>query len=137
MPVQVGEIVEGTITDIMEYGVFVKLPEKKSGLVHISEVSREYVKDIHEIVKVGDTVKVKVLSVDDNGKISLSIKKALPREERNTQVKKERFNDFQSKKPQEPMTLDDMLSKFMKDSDERQLDLKRNIEGKRGASRRR
>lgn len=137
MPVQVGEIVEGTITDIMEYGVFVKLPEKKSGLVHISEVSREYVKDIHEIVKVGDTVKVKVLSIDDNGKISLSIKKALPREERNTQVKKERFNDFQSKKPQEPMTLDDMLSKFMKDSDERQLDLKRNIEGKRGSSRRR
>ena len=137
MPVQVGEIVEGTITDIMEYGVFVKLPEKKSGLVHISEVSREYVKDIHEVVKVGDVVKVKVLSIDDNGKISLSIKKALPRDERNTQFKRERQNDFQSKKVQEPMTLDDMLSKFMKDSDERQLDLKRNIEGKRGTSRRR
>lgn len=135
MPVQVGEIVEGTITDIMDYGVFVKLAEKKSGLVHISEVSREYVKDIHDVVKVGDTVKVKVLSIDDGGKISLSIKKALPREEKDNQRQKQ--NDFQNKKPQEPLTLDDMLSKFMKDSDERQLDLKRNLEGKRGSSRRR
>ena len=132
MPVQVGEIVEGKITDIMEYGVFVKLDDNKSGLVHISEVSREYVKDIHDVVNVGDTVKVKVLSIDEKGKISLSIKKALPREER-----RPRQNDFQPKKPQEPLTLDDMLSKFLKDSDERQLDLKRNIEGKRGSSRRR
>lgn len=134
MPVQVGEIVEGKVTDIMDYGVFVKLPENKSGLVHISEVSREYVQDIHTVLKVGDEVKVKVLSIDDKGKISLSIKKALPREEKD---RRPRQNDFQPKKPAEPLTLDDMLSKFLKDSDERQLDLKRNIEGKRGTSRRR
>ena len=132
MPVQVGEILEGKITDIMDYGVFVKLSDKKSGLVHISEVSRDYVKDIHDVVKVGDDVKVKVISIDENGKISLSIKKALPKEEN-----RQRKADFQPKKTQEPLTLDDMLSKFMKDSDERQLDLKRNIEGKRGSSRRR
>ncbi|MBQ9267407.1 MAG: S1 RNA-binding domain-containing protein [Clostridia bacterium] len=132
MPLQVGEIVEGKVTDIMDYGVFVKLEGNKSGLVHISEVSREYVKDIHDVIKVGDEVKVKILSMEDNGKISLSIKKALPREERHS-----RPNDFQPKKSQEPLTLDDMLTKFLKDSDERQLDLKRNIEGKRGSSRRR
>ena len=132
MPVQVGQIVDGKITDIMDYGVFVKISDKKSGLVHISEVSREYVKDIHDVVKVGDEVKVKVIAIDADGKISLSIKKALPREENNS-----KRNDFQAKKSQEPMTLDDMLSKFMKDSDERQLDLKRNIEGKRGSSKRR
>ena len=133
MPVQVGEIVDGKVTDIMDYGVFVKLGDKKSGLVHISEVSREYVKDIHDVIKVGDEVKVKVIAIDDNGKISLSIKKALPKEENH-----QKHGDFQqNKKPQEPLTLDDMLSKFMKDSDERQLDLKRNIEGKRGSSRRR
>ncbi len=137
MPVQVGEIVEGKVTDVMDYGVFVKLAEKKSGLVHISEVSREYVKDIHEVVKVGDTVKVKVLSIDENGKISLSIKKALPKEENRNDNRRQPSKDFQNNKPQEPLTLDDMLSKFMKDSDERQLDLKRNIEGKRGAYRRR
>ena len=132
MPLQVGDIVEGKVSDVMDYGVFVKLADKKSGLVHISEVSREYVKDIHSVVKVGDEVKVKVIAIDDNGKISLSIKKALPKEDNGL-----RRGDFQSKKPQEPLTLDDMLSKFMKDSDERQLDLKRNIEGKRGTSRRR
>ena len=133
MPVQVGEIVEGKVTDIMDYGVFVKLADNKSGLVHISEVSREYVQDIHTVLNVGDTVKVKVLAIDEKGKTSLSIKKALPREER----RQRQNNDFQPKKPSEPLTLDDMLSKFMKDSDERQLDLKRNIEGKRGSSRKR
>ncbi len=130
MPVQVGEIVEGKVSDIMDYGVFVKLPDNKSGLVHISEVSREFVENIHDVIKVGDVVKVKVLAIDEKGKISLSIKKALPKEEKH-------FRHTENKKPQEPLTLDDMLTKFLKDSDERQLDLKRNIEGKRGASRRR
>lgn len=133
MPVQVGEVVEGKVTDIMEYGVFVKLEDNKSGLVHISEVAREYVEDIHTVLNVGDVVKVKVLSIDEKGKISLSIKKALPRDDKRGKAN----NNFQQKKATEPLTLDDMLSKFMKDSDERQLDLKRNIEGKRGTSRRR
>ena len=81
MPLQVGEIVEGKVTDVMDYGVFVKLAEKKSGLVHISEVSREYVKDIHDVIRVGDEVKVKVIAIDENGKISLSIKALLKEEE--------------------------------------------------------
>lgn len=132
MPVSVGEIVEGKITDIMQYGVFVKLNEGKSGLVHISEVSNEYVEDINQVLKKGDTVKVKVLSIDDSGKIALSIKKALPREE-----KKNRTNVREKKVEEGPQTLDDMLSKFMKDSDERQLDLKRSMESKRGYSKRR
>ena len=62
MPVSVGDIVEGKVTDIMNYGVFVKLEDGKSGLVHISEVSRDYVEDIHTVLNSGDTVKVKVLS---------------------------------------------------------------------------
>ncbi|MBR4110088.1 MAG: S1 RNA-binding domain-containing protein [Clostridia bacterium] len=133
MPVSVGEIVEGKITDIMQYGVFVKLEDGKSGLVHISEVSNEYVEDINQVVKKGDTVKVKILSMDDSGKIALSIKKALPRED-----KRNRNNNVREKKVEEgPQTLDDMLSKFLKDSDERQLDLKRSMESKRGYSKRR
>ncbi len=134
MPVIVGDIVEGKVTDIMNYGVFVKLEEGKSGLVHISEVSKDYVEDIHTVINSGDTVKVKVLSIDDNGKISLSIKKALP----TTQSKRKNSNKKESyEEPKGPMTLDDMLSKFLKDSDERQLDLKKNIDSKRGHSRRR
>ena len=133
MPVSVGAIVEGKITDIMQYGVFVKLEDGKSGLVHISEVSNEYVEDINQVVKKGDTVKVKILSMDDNGKIALSIKKAMPRED-----KRNRNNTVREKKVEEgPQTLDDMLSKFLKDSDERQLDLKRSMESKRGYSKRR
>lgn len=132
MPVSVGEIVEGKITDIMQYGVFVKLEGGKSGLVHISEVSNEYVENINEVVKKGDVVKVKILSMDDSGKIALSIKKALPRED-----KRNRNNVREKKVEEGPQTLDDMLSKFLKDSDERQLDLKRSMESKRGYSKRR
>ena len=128
MSVSVGEIVEGTVSDIMNYGAFVKLEDGKNGLVHISEVSREYVEDIHTVLKSGDKVKAKVLSIDEKGKIALSIKKALPNIQK---VVKESFkNDV-------PLTLDDMLSKFLRDSDERQLDLKRSIESKRGAARKR
>lgn len=132
MPVSVGDILEGKITDIMQYGVFVKLDEGKSGLVHISEVSNEYVEDINQVVKKGDTVKVKILSIDGNGKIALSIKKAMLRED-----KRVRNTNREKKVEEGPQTLDDMLSKFLKDSDERQLDLKRSMESKRGYSKRR
>ena len=127
MSVSVGEIVEGTVSDIMNYGAFVKLSDGKTGLVHISEVSRDFVKDIHSVLNEGDLVKAKVLSIDEKGKIALSIKKALPPVQK---IVKEQAEES-------PTTLDDMLSKFLRDSDERQLDLKRSIESKRGASRRR
>ena len=78
MSVSVGEIVEGTVSDIMNYGAFVKLNDGKTGLVHISEVSKDFVKDIHSVLNEGDLVKAKVLSIDEKGKIALSIKKALP-----------------------------------------------------------
>lgn len=128
MSVSVGEIVEGTVSDIMNYGAFVKLEDGKNGLVHISEVSRDYVEDIHSVLKSGDKVKAKVLSIDEKGKIALSIKKALAPQKVNREV-------FSKEKT--PQTLEDMLSQFLKDSDERQLDLKKNFESKRGSSRKR
>lgn len=129
MSVTVGEIVEGTVSDIMNYGAFIKLDEGKSGLVHISEVSKDFVNDIHQVLKVGDKVKIKILSIDEKGKIALSIKKAMEitRQDSNNQVLKQNS----------PLSLDDMLTKFLKDSDERQLDLKRSFESKRGSSRKR
>ena len=128
MSVSVGEIVEGMVSDIMDYGAFVKLENGKNGLVHISEVSKDYVEDIHKVLKSGDKVKAKVLSIDEKGKIALSIKKAMIPQK----IKKE-----ESIKEKAPQTLEDMLSKFLKDSDERQLDLKRSFESKRGSSRKR
>ncbi|MBQ1596973.1 MAG: S1 RNA-binding domain-containing protein, partial [Clostridia bacterium] len=74
MALGVGEIVEGKVTGLTKFGAFVSLPEEKVGMIHISEVSTTYVKDIGEFLEKGQTVKVKVLNIDENGKISLSLK---------------------------------------------------------------
>ena len=76
MPLEVGTIVEGKITGITKFGAFVSLPEGKSGLVHISEIANSFVSDVHEHVQMGQAVKVRVLSVSEEGKINLSIKRA-------------------------------------------------------------
>ena len=83
MSIEVGSKVSGKISGITNFGAFVDLGDKKTGLVHISEVSDGFVKDIHDVLTVGDTVTVKVLSVGDDGKISLSIRKAQDKPEGN------------------------------------------------------
>lgn len=74
---QVGEILEGKVSGITKFGAFVALPGGKSGLVHISEVANAFVSDVSEHVQVGQMVKVKLLSYTPEGKINLSIKRAL------------------------------------------------------------
>ena len=74
MAIEVGSVVEGVVTGITNFGAFVELPEGKTGLIHISEVADVYVSDVHDFLKEHDKVKVKVLTVDDRGKIGLSIK---------------------------------------------------------------
>ncbi|MEH7334142.1 S1 domain-containing post-transcriptional regulator GSP13 [Neobacillus drentensis] len=72
---ETGSIVTGKVTGIQPYGAFVALDENTQGLVHISEITHGYVKDINDHLKVGDEIKVKVLSVDEGaGKIGLSIR---------------------------------------------------------------
>ena len=78
MELGVGSILEGKVTGITKFGAFVSLGENKSGLVHISEIANTYVNDIHEHLQEGQAVKVKVLAIDENGRINLSIKRALP-----------------------------------------------------------
>ncbi len=141
MEITVGQIVEGKITGITNFGVFVDLGEGKSGLVHISEVSRTFVNDIKEIFKIGDTVKMKVLTVGDDGKISLSIKRALEPEERKPRERRERRNSPPPKpdgsytwmpKKAEPASFEEMMNRFKQTSDEKFSDLKRkNPEAKR------
>ena len=77
MALEVGSIHEGKVTGITKFGAFVALPEGKSGLVHISEIANSFVSDVHEHVQMGQAVKVRVLSVSPEGKINLSIKRAL------------------------------------------------------------
>ena len=77
MAAEVGSLVDGKVTGIIEYGAFVDLGEGKTGMVHISEVAATYVTNIRDHLAVGQEVRVKVLSVTPEGKVSLSIKKAL------------------------------------------------------------
>lgn len=127
MSLEVGAIVEGEVTGITNFGAFVQLPEGKVGLIHISEVSNVYVKDVHDFLKEHDKVKVKVLSVDARGKIGLSIKQLTP-----PPVQQPKPQRPQNARPMPAISFEDKLSKFLKDSDDRMLDLKRNTESKRG-----
>lgn len=76
MDLVVGAVVDGKVTGIMKFGAFVSLPGGKSGLVHISEIAYSYVNEVSDFLKEGQEVKVKVIGVDENGRINLSIKKA-------------------------------------------------------------
>ena len=140
MSVEVGAIVDGVITGITNFGAFVDLGENKIGLVHISEVSSAYVRDVRDFFKEGDKVKVKILNIDDRGKIGLSIKQANPpapvpqvREhpEPRMQQRPPAYNKAARPAPA-PATFEDKISRFLKDSDDRLTDLKRNTESKRG-----
>lgn len=129
MPFEVGEVVEGTVLNITDFGAFIQLPEGKTGLVHISEVANTYVKDIREHLKEQDKVKVKVLSMDNAGRISLSIKKALPKPKTD---RGHREVDWQNNRNHNNNTsFEDRLSKFLKDSDERQQQLRKSFDSKR------
>lgn len=78
MQLEVGEIFEGKVTGITKFGAFVAMPDGKNGLVHISEIANTYVSEVSEFVKEGETVKVKVIGIGENGKVNLSIKQTLP-----------------------------------------------------------
>ena len=72
---KVGSVVEGTVTGIESYGVFISLDEFYNGLIHISEISNGFVKNINDFVTLGETIKVKVVEVDEDlGQVKLSIK---------------------------------------------------------------
>jgi S1 RNA binding domain protein len=120
VPLVVGDIVEGVVTGITHFGAFVQLENGETGLVHISEVASVYVKDINEHLQKKDKVRVKVLSVDGKGKIGLSIK----------QTSSNGRSSYNSKAARQ--SFEDKLSKFMKESDERLQEVRRNTESKRG-----
>jgi S1 RNA binding domain protein len=131
MLVEVGSIVEGTVSGITNFGAFIDLGDGKTGLVHISEVADDYVKNIREYLKDKQKIKVKVLSIGADGKISLSIRQAaLPKKKsvKPAEVDWENTDDGTLK-----LSFDDKLSKFMKDSDEKQQSMKsKNKANRRG-----
>ena len=162
MEPQVGSIVEGKVTSITKFGAFVALDNGKSGLVHISEIANSFVNDVHDFLQEGQTVKVLVLSTE-NGKINLSITKALPQQERpafrprtggapraggasaHTGAQRSAPQSRPAFARQQQSTLapsadqsfEDKLKQFLSSSEGKMADLNRSIDGKRGGGRRR
>ncbi|NLN81719.1 MAG: S1 RNA-binding domain-containing protein [Clostridiales bacterium] len=139
MQLEVGAVLEGKITGITKFGAFVELPGGRTGMVHISEVAPTYVKEIRDYVTENQTVKVKVLTIGEDGKVSLSMKKAVEPEaarQRNTSPGRPGGFEWQNTK-NEATNFEDMISKFKQTSDEKMLDLKRSLDGKHGGFSRR
>lgn len=140
MTVAVGTKVTGKVVGIKNFGAFVDIGNGQSGLVHISQISNDYVKDVHDKLSIGDKVTA-IVTDDKDGKIALSMKKAEPKpaykprhhdHENNGKFHNQHgsHGKFNSKPKQE--NFDDMLADFMKDSQSRLTTLKKNTDGKRG-----
>lgn len=129
MSIEVGSKLQGKVTGITNFGAFVELPEGKTGLVHISEVADNYVKDINEHLSVGDEVKVKIINVEKDGKIGLSIKKAKD----NPAPKRRKSNQNNSNSNRDRTeTFESKMNRFLKDSEDRLASLRKHTESKRG-----
>ena len=128
----IGKTVEGTVTNITNFGAFVSIEGNEEGLVHISEIANEFITDIANFVAIGDKVKVKVLARNQKKKLELSIKKAEGVSE-SIPVKKP-----EKKEKSKPKNFDfeDKLSSFLKRSEERQIDIRRNLKNKQGLTKR-
>lgn len=135
MAIEVGTKLEGKVTGITNFGAFVELPGGVTGLVHISEVADNYVKDVNDHLKLNDMITVKVINVDKDGKIGLSIRKAI---DKPTEVRERparggfRRDDERPFRGAPRASFEDKVSKFLKDSEERMSSLKKNTESKRG-----
>ena len=132
MALEKGTVVKGKITGIAKFGAFIELQEKQVGLVHVSQISNDYITDINQHLKVGDIVKVKILGMSKGDKYDLSIKQAgdVP------PVKHSKPSYHPKKDKPAPGTFEDKITSFLKQSEERLLDLKKNIEGKLGIRKR-
>lgn len=130
MSVEIGKIVDGKVSGITNFGAFVELGDGKTGLVHISEVSNEFVKDIKAVLKEGQEVKVKVVSVEKNGKIGLSIKQV----EQKIKQRVRHPEEFSWGRKNDNLSFEDKMLRFKQDSDEKMHDIKRNVESKRGSN---
>ena len=141
MQIDIGAIYDGTVTGLTKFGAFVKLDNGTSGMVHISEVASEYVNDISQHLAEGDKVKVKVIEINEKGKISLSIKKAMPEPEKPKQSKPRPQNNKKPDRgwkgaPQQesnaPMSFEDMMAKFKAQSEDKMSDIKRSSDRRGG-----
>jgi len=116
---EIGAVIEGTVQRITPYGAFIALEDGKVGLVHISEIDRNYVRNVEDYLHVNDRVSAKVVAIKEDGKIDLSIK-ALQDPQPSVHRQRGANPEFEQK-----------LKRFMRQSEERQVDFRRATENKR------
>lgn len=151
MAVEVGSIVEGKVTGITKFGAFVELPGGKTGMVHISEIAATYVKEIRDFLQENQVVSVKVIAITPEGKVNLSIKRAMEQPQQRSTNAGPRFGQSQrtappprrtgpggdidfSRQNNGPQNFEDMLSRFKQTSDDKMSDIRRNLDSKRGSA---
>jgi S1 RNA binding domain protein len=127
LPIEIGSEIEGKVTGVANFGAFIELPEGNTGLVHISQIADAYVTDISKHLKVGDIVKVRVLGLAKEGKYDLSIKQV---GKPSWQQRKRRAEVPKAKAT--PGTFEDKITQFLKQSEEKLQDWKKNLEQKQG-----
>ncbi len=159
---EAGALVEGTVSGITSFGAFVRIAPRIEGLVHISEIAHEYVASVDNYVQLNQVVKVKVLGLNKKGKYDLSMKQAnpapvsrpeptdAPRYSRPSTPSTSHSSPSPSAPPYAPRgggrfrkpekeylsPFEEKMSDFMKRSDEKQIDVKRNIQTKQGVKKR-
>ena len=116
--IEIGAVVEGTVQRITPYGAFIQIDDGPVGLIHVSQIDRNYVREVRDHLRENDRVQAKVVSIKDDGKIDLSIK-ALQEPERRP-LRRGSDPEFEQK-----------LRRFMRQSEERQVDYRRAIDHKR------
>jgi len=139
MSIEVGSKLQGKVTGITNFGAFVELPNGSTGLVHISEVADNYVKDINDHLSEGDQVEVKVINVENDGKIGLSIKKAQENykskpsnNSRGGGRKGGGGSKGKNDRAPRPENFESKMNRFLKDSEDRLATLRKHTESKRG-----
>jgi len=128
MSLEAGTIVKGTVTGITNFGAFIDLGEGKTGLIHISEVANDYVKNVNDFLKEGQSLNVKVITIGEDGKISLSAKQAEPEVKSDRpykrSVKPSRDSWKAPSSEKRFVSFDDKVSNFLKESEEKMQTLK-------------
>ena len=132
MQLEVGAVLEGKVTGITKFGAFVELPGGKTGMVHISEVASTFVKEIRDYVQENQMVKVKILNILEDGKISLSMKRVDAPAARKPRSGRPDNSYEWTPRRNDNLSFEEMMNKFKQSSDEKLSDLKKYIDPKRG-----
>ncbi len=114
----VGSLYDGKITKITAFGAFVALDDGGSGMIHISEVSRSFVRDINEHLTVGQSVRVKLIKIDDAGRLALSLRQV-------EEAEAHKAAPVQYTAPETSSDFEDMMSRFMAIGNDKLSDQKR------------